>query len=182
MNASELCSDLILTDASRAVLVDEMEPWDFIETLVSGQHYQDAVSVLSRSMPVRERVWWACYCARQCSNFATDSRLEAAVQAAEAWVADGSEASRYRAFEAAQLAPLGSAPNCAAMAAFASAGSMAPADAEPMPPPAGLDAQLAAGAVTIASVAEGPDHAVERYKFFIEQGKQLWQSAAQSAA
>lgn len=182
MTASELCSNLVLAEDSRALLRENMEPLDFVEALAGGQQYEDAVTVLSHAIPVRERVWWACYCARQSPDFGSTPPVEAAVQAAEAWVTDGSEPSRYRAFEAAQLVRPGAPANCAAMAAFVSAGSMAPAEAEPMPPPPGLGAQLAAGAVIVASLAEGPEHAPGRYGFFIEQGRQLFESAARSAA
>lgn len=182
MTASELCSDLLLADESRALLREEMAPLDFVDALAGAQQYQDAVTVLSHTLPVRERVWWACYCARQSPDFGSGRSIEAAVLAAEAWVSDCSEASRYRAFEAAQLVRLGAPANCAAMAAFASAGSMAPAGSKPMPPPPGLGAQLAAGAVIVASIAEGAKHAPGRYVFFINQGKQLYQSAVESAA
>ena len=131
----------------------------------------DAVTVLAHALPIREGIWWACCCARRCPDLATSRAKQGAVEAAEAWVTDGTEASRYRAFEAAQLAPLGTAANCVAMAAFASVGSMAPADAEPMPPPPGLCAQLIAGAVIVASIAEGAERAPQHYEFYIEQGK-----------
>ena len=182
MTAAELCSDLVLAEDSRALLREEMGPLDFVDALAASQHYQEAVTVLSRAVPVRERIWWACCCARQCSDFDSAPAIASAVQAAEAWVTDGSEASRYRAFEAAQLVRLGSAANCVAMAAFASVGSMAPANAELMPPPPQLSAQLAAGAVIVASIGEGAEHAAERYAFFIEQGKQFCQSATAPGA
>lgn len=183
MTASDFCSDLVLAEDSRALLREEMAPLDFVDRLAACQQYQDAVTVLAHAVPIRERIWWACCCARQCSDFDSAPEIASAVQAAEAWVTDGSEASRYRAFEAAQLVRLGSAANCVAMAAFTSVGSMAPVDAEPMPPPPHLGAQLAAGAVIVASIGEGAEHAAGRYAFFIEQGKQFCQSAAaQSAA
>ena len=171
MTAAELCSDLLMTEESRALLQEEMTPLDFVDVLAGGQQYQDAVTVLSRALPVRERVWWACYTARQCPGFSSDPRFEAAVQAAEAWVSDGSEASRYRAFEAAQLAPLGSRAQLRRDGGVRQLGSMAPADAEPIPPPPHLCAQLAAGAVIVASVARGCGGGPGEIRVFHRAGK-----------
>ncbi len=134
------------------------------------------------ALPARERVWWACFGARHSPDFGSTPDNDAAVVAAEAWVANHTESNRYRAFEAAQLVRPGAAANCAAMAAFASGRSMAPAGEKVFPPPPGLDAQLAAGAVIVASIAEGVENTPQRYLFFIEQGKrQLYQSATVSA-
>jgi len=177
MTAAELSSGLLLAEGSRLLLDDQATPMEFVETLVSAQSYQDAVSVLARALPVRERVWWACLCARNCPEFGSNAANDAAVLAAEKWVADDSESNRYQAFDASQLVRPGAAANCAAMAAFMCGPSMAPARQKKIPPPPGLDAQLASGAVIVASIAEGAEKAPERYIYFIEQGKQLYQAA-----
>jgi hypothetical protein len=177
MTAAELCAYLILAEASRQLLDGEMTPPEFIEALLAAQQYQDAMAVLSRTLPVRERIWWACYCARHSSDFGSTPAVDAAVLAAEAWVTDCSEANRYRAYDAAQLVRPGAAANCAAMAAFASGPTLAPAREKPMPPPPGLSAQLAAAAGIVASISQGREAAPHRYLFFIEQGRELLQSA-----
>ncbi len=177
MTAAELCSGLLLLDGSRLLLDDQATPLEFVDTLVTAQSYQDAVNVLARALPAQERIWWACFCARNCPEFGSNAENDAAVLAAEKWVADDSERNRYQAFDASQLVRPGAAANCAAMAAFMCGPSMAPAGQKKCPPPPGLDAQLAAGAVIIASIAEGPEKAPERYVYFIAQGQQLYRSA-----
>ncbi len=177
MTAAELCSGLLLAEGSRLLLDDQATPTEYVDTLVTAQAYQDAVSVLALALPMRERVWWACFSARNCPDFGSSAENDAAILAAEKWVADSSERNRYKAFDASQLVRPGAAANCAAMAAFMCGSSMAPAGQKKIPPPPGLDAQLAAGAVIVSSIAEGPEKAPERYVYFIEQGKQLYQSA-----
>jgi hypothetical protein len=177
-----LCSGLVLAEGSRLLLDAQMTPEEFVQTLVTAQQYQDAVGVLARALPVREQIWWACHSARQSPDFGSAPAIDAAVLAAEAWVNDASESNRYKAFDAAQLVRPGAAANCAAMAAFVSGRSMAPAREKPFPPPPGLSAQLTAGAVIVASIAEGAEAAPQRYLFFLEQGRQLLESAVARGA
>jgi hypothetical protein len=83
----------------------------------------------------------------------------AAVQAAERWVADPSEANRRAAQAASEAAGLGTPAGCAAMAAFWSGGSLAPPEAPVVPPGEILTAHGSAGPVMLAAVLTEPQKA-----------------------
>jgi hypothetical protein len=59
------------------------------------------------------------------------------------------------------------------MAAFWSSGSMGPATAPPVPPADHLTGHAAAGAVMLAAVARQPEKAPEKYKAFLQIGKEI---------
>ena len=66
------------------------------------------------------------------------------------------------------------------MGAFASDGSLALPNAPPVPPGEYLTAQMVAGSVIIAAVADSPDEMKANYRLYIDQGLALYGARAGS--
>ena len=174
--AADLCRRIELSDDAWSLLRDDLTPIEFLSVLAGKEKFGDAVRVLAHLLPKRVAVWWACRCARQASGDQLPPKLEAAVKAAETWIAELSEKTRYTAFSLANQAGLGTAAGCAAMAAFASEGSLAPADDPVVPPPEGLAAQLVAASVLIAA-SQNPLEMTSQIRTFLEQGRRLYEES-----
>ena len=97
-----------------------------------------------------------------------------AIKAAETWVAELNDETRRAAFPAATAAGLATAAGCAAMGAFTSDGSLAPPDAPPVPPGEHHTAQMVAGSVIIAAVADSPEEMKAHYRLYVEHGLTLY--------
>ena len=172
-SAAELCSKFELTPAGRALLGDAMSPEQFLDALVAGGLYADAIAFLTRALPKREAVWWACTCARETTMPEPPERVDAALQAAEAWVYKPNEERRREAQGAAEAAGFDSPESWAAVAAFWSGGSITPPDAPAVAPADDMTAKAVAGAVMLAAVRREPERADERYRLFIEKGRDI---------
>jgi hypothetical protein len=131
--AAEIGKLFPLGDEAKKLLRDGMTPRQYLDVLLEKQQFVDAVRFLAHVLPKREAVWWACLCARSAAGSGAPAPQTAALQAAERWVADPSEANRRAAQDAAEAAELGTPAGCAAMAAFWSGGSMAPRTCRPSP-------------------------------------------------
>jgi hypothetical protein len=175
-NAAELCQRIDLSDEAMSLLSDYLTPLEFMSLLVEKEKFGDAIRVLAHLLPKRVAVWWACRCARQAAGQELPPRLGSAIKAAETWAGELNEETRYAAFAQANNAGLGTAAGCAAMAAFASAGSLAPAGEPVVPPPDGLAAQLVAGSVLIAA-GQNPLDMANRIRTFLEEGRRLYEES-----
>jgi hypothetical protein len=175
-NAADLCERIDLSDEARSLLSEYLTPLEFMALLVEKQKFGDAIRILAHLLPKRVAVWWACRCARQAAGDQLPSRLESAVKAAETWATELNEETRYAAFAQANNAGLGTSAGCAAMAAFASAGSLASAGEPVVPPPEGLAAQLIAGSVLIAA-GQNPLDMVNQIRTFLEEGRRLYEES-----
>lgn len=171
------CADLPLTDEARAGLNDEVLVPEYLEQLIAGQHHIDAAQVLAKLMPAREGVWWAAQCVAASFTTSTKPQELRALRAAERWVTEMTEDSRYECFEAAKKARLGSPANCVAMAAFLSGPSLAPRDADIVPPAPDFPAKMVAGTVMAASLDRTPELSAAKLASFLEQGRQLYAQA-----
>jgi len=178
MSAAVFCAEIPLTEESVRLMTEGMSVPQFLDTLIAQQRWTDAVQVLARMIPARESVWWACQCVAHSVGRDTRPQETLALHAAETWVGEMTEESRYAAYEAAQEARLGTPANCVAMAAFVSGPSLAPRDSDPIPPTPGFGAQLVAATVLAAGVAAGGDQFPDRLRYFLEQGKAMYQQIA----
>jgi hypothetical protein len=88
-------------------------------------------------------------------------------------VADPSEANRQAAQAAAEKAGVGTPAGCAAMAAFWSGGSLAPANLPAVPPAENLTGQGVAGAVLLAVVQKEPAKAPQKFRQFVALGVEV---------
>jgi hypothetical protein len=171
--AAEICKLFPVSDEAKKLLRDTQTPRQYLDVLIEKQQYIDAVRFLAHTLPRREAVWWACLCARAVGGTALPAPQAAAVQAAERWVADPSEANRRAAQAASEAAGLGTPAACAAVAAFWSGGSLAPPDLPVVPPAETLTAHGAASAVLLAAVLTEPQKAPEKHRKFLAQGVEV---------
>ena len=182
VTAKVFCADMPLAEESMALLSDELSVPEYLDVLIQHQRWIDAVQVLTRMMPPREGVWWATQCVASSLTPETRPQEIRALQAAEKWVTDMTEESRYAAFEAAKKARLGSSGNCVAMAAFVSGPSLAPRNADPVPPAAELAAQMVGGTVMAAGYSAGHEQSAAKLSYFLDQGKALYQQLTERIA
>jgi hypothetical protein len=177
--ASRICECFAISDAARKLLLNNLPSLGFLEVLIEHRKNHDAVRFLAHLLPKREAVWWACQCARQIAGATPPEAIEAAVKAGETWIGEMTEDARRAAFPAANHAGLGTAAGSAAMAAFLSGGSLTPADSSPVPPGEYMTAQLAAGSVITAAVADDPKKMQENFYTFLRQGVELYKTTNQ---
>jgi hypothetical protein len=161
---------LHLSDEAKALLGDGLKCRAYLDLLIDKQHLTDAAKFLANALPKREAVWWACLCARAAYGPTPAANLAEALQAAEKWAADPSEANRRAAEKAAVAADYGTPAGCAAVAAFWSGGSLGPPDVHAIPPKEHLTAHGVASAVMLAVVAKEPHKSAEKYKQFLKVG------------
>jgi hypothetical protein len=106
------------------------------------------------------------------------------LEAAERWVADPSETNRRAAGVCAEAASYETPGAVAALAAFWSEGSLAPADAAPVTVPPHLGPGAVTSAVQLAAVVCEPQKAPDKFTRFLEigtavaQGKDRWPEPA----
>lgn len=133
-------------------------PAAYFEHLRAAGRLGDAARFLAQALPRLETVAWAARAVRDLPPAAGESERadELALRAALFWVADPTENRRHAAYAAAQACRVGSPERLAALAAFFSGGSIAPAEYAPVPAPRDAAGQFAAGAVLTAA-ARSPD-------------------------
>jgi len=100
--AIEVVASSDLEPDSAGFLTPEVSPEQLIRKLSTARQWPDAVKVMTRSLPEREAVWWACVCARQMVNLAENENEMAALEAAEKWVFKPNDSNRRIAFETAE--------------------------------------------------------------------------------
>lgn len=135
-------------------------PRAYFEALRAAGRESDAVEFLSQALPRWEAVAWAARSVRDLGQPADEADARA-LKAALLWVQDPTEDRRRAAQEAAEAAEPDSPARLAALAAFYSGGSIAPADAEVLPAPRDAAGRFAAGAIlTVAARADDMDAAL----------------------
>ncbi len=132
----------------------------------------EAARLVAFALPKREAVWWACMCARAVpAEVKNDDRL--ALEQAEAWVFKPTDETRRQAFAHAQAAEFGTPEAWAAVAAFWSGDSMAPAGQAPVPPAPNLAGTAVAGSVALAAVRTRPERRGERLERFLASAAEI---------
>ena len=171
--AAEVCQRVRLGWGAAALLRDDLTPGQFLDLLVERRLFEHARIFLAYALPSREAVWWAILCAREIVGPAPPEPVAAALQAAEAWVQDPSEANRRAAGAASREAGFSSPAGAAAEAAFQSGGSVGPPDGPEMLPRAYATARAVVFAVTFAASQDPRDQAPERFQSFLARGVEV---------
>ena len=168
--ADELCREFELSPDAAALLTPEQSVIQFFAALHGAALWDDAAKVMAYALPKRQAVWWAFLCAE--STIAPDApeAERAALDAAEQWVRRQDDETRRDAFTKAQTAGFDAPASWAAVAAFWSGGSIAPADCPDVPPGPTLTAKAVAGAVALSAVAGDPAQAADRRRAFVTRG------------
>lgn len=166
----DIRAELKLTPAGSAMLTPEATIAGLLAGFVEQGFHSDALRLLARALPKREAVWWACLCARDTLPADAPSAVVEALAAAEAWVYNPVEDNRRAAMARAEAAGFETPSSWAAVAAFWSGGSLSPPSNPVVPPGEGLTAAAVSGALLLAAVQPGPQHADTNYRRFIEYG------------
>ncbi len=153
-----------LEDEARNLLKDSQTPGAYIQLLQDNKMYPDAIRFLAMALPKREAVWWACVAARTMLPKEGAPQEVATLSAAEAWVYQPTEENRRQAMDYAEAAEFKTASSWSAVAAFWSAGSMAPPEAPVIPPAPDLTAKAVTGAVLLAVASADPEELDPSYK------------------
>jgi len=148
-----------------------------VEALTANGKTTEAVKVIAAALPPREGVWWAWVSARHAALFGKPGAspppaVTEALAAVEQWIANPDDERRRAAWAAGERAGLENPSGCAAAAVFFTAGSVAPADVTPVPPPAGIDQLLVGNAVALAAAAN-PDLFEALAGAYIAQGLEV---------
>lgn len=134
----------------------------------------EAARLAAHALPKREAVWWGCMCARAVPDPALLPVDADALLAAEAWVRKPTEENlRRAAMEAAQRTAFRSPEAWAAVGAFWSGGSMAPAGQPVVPPPDHLTGVAVSGGVVLAAVRLRPERAQDRLARFLAAARDI---------
>jgi hypothetical protein len=169
-----------LADAAKAMLIEDMPVFAYLDLLASREQFLDALRVVAYALTKRSAVDWSCRCIRLAQGEDLSPVDSAALAAAETWIAEPSEENRRKAGAAAEASGHTTPASWAATAAFWNSGSLAPPSAPVVPPGETLTAHAASGAVMLAAVAKQPDKANGKYLEFLRIGREL--AADQSGA
>src|SRR5205823_1268863 len=110
----------------RALLRAAQSPWEYFELLLENRCYADARRVLAHALPKRRALWWGCLCAWDVYRPQPAGEVAGVLEAVVRYVLQPCEAHRRAAAGRAQEVEPNSLAACLAMAAFCSAGSLAP--------------------------------------------------------
>ena len=139
-------------DQPDPAVVPQVAPREWFERLRGEGRDYEAAQFLGLALPRYETVAWAARAVRDLRDPEDRSSPEAeALKAALLWVSDPTEQRRRAAAAAAEKARSDSPERLTALAVFASGGSMAPAEYDPVPAPRELAGLLAGGAVCMAA-------------------------------
>lgn len=148
--------DILKVPPAQRIQPDEVEPIAYFQALRAAGRRVEAIQFLGQALPRLESVAWAARAVRGLRGEAASDTAEAkALKATLLWLQDTSEARRRTAFDAAADCEATSAERLAALAAFFSGGSIAPADCTPLPAPREAAGRFAAGAVLVVAAGSG---------------------------
>ncbi len=169
-SAAEIATACELSDEAAPLINDKTVPREFVENLIAGGQFRDAIAFLVYALPQREAVWWSAACAETSRKGTAGGREITAIAAARKWAADPTEENR-RAAEAIAMADVNGTPaGYSALAAFFSGGSIAPPDLPEVPPDEHLTAQTVAAAIPLAAAPGDPLTIDDRLRHLLDLG------------
>src|SRR4051794_21477337 len=93
-SAAKICERFPISPEARVLLREGMSPQEYLDTLIDEGELVDAVQFLAHTLPKRQAVWWAC---RAADATGLTGPADAALRAADAWVAEPTEVRRVAA-------------------------------------------------------------------------------------
>ena len=162
-----------LPPGARALVQGDGDAMSIVAKLTNSGFEIAATRVFAHALPKREAVWWACMCAGHTTPAEPAAADTKARELAELWVRQQTDEVRRAAMEEARRAGFQSPEAWAAVAAFWSAGSLAPPSAPVVPPPAHLAGIAVAGAVALASVRGASGRQPQRLALFLQSAHDI---------
>lgn len=176
--AAEVCRQFELSDAGHALLRPDQTADTFAHLLVENALHADAIRFWAHRLPKKEAIWWGCLCLWGCSRPEPAPEAAAALRAVVEWLRDDKEENRRRAEAVGRAAGINTPAGALAMAAFWSAGSIAPPDRPKVEAPAVATAQAVAGAIIAAAATSNQPQFHEQFDALareVADGKNRWQ-------
>jgi len=170
--AADYCGNLELTDEARPLLDPEVSPEQFLDRLVAGELFPDALRFVAAWLPKPEAVRWACDCVQGSLGTQLTGGEQRAFDAALRWAAEPSEENRRRAERAAEGNQFNGPASWLALGAFWSGGSLAPPHLPEAAPPESLTAQALAAALVLAAARIDPRRINDRCRQFLQPGRE----------
>lgn len=170
---SQVAGAAELEPEAQALLTPDMGPRDYVAAMAEAEMYVDALKFLAHLLPRREAVWLGWLCAKKELEKKLAPGEEHALAATERWIREPTDANRRAALDAATAAGLESPAGCAALGAYLSGGSMAPAELEAVPPPRYATARAVFGCLILTAVQTEPEKSAEKYKKYLADGLEL---------
>lgn len=165
---------LELPPAADQALAGAQTAAEGVDRLEAAGFCNEALRLCAHALPKREAVWWACMCADAVPDPALPEPDRAARTAAEAWVRKPADDEvRRAAWECAQSTSFRSPEAWAAVGAFWSGGSMAPAGQPAVPPADNLTGVAVSGGVVMAAVRGRPERAEARMRRFLGAARDI---------
>ncbi len=186
--AAQAASDVVphvadLSEEAEQLLVPAQRPAGLLDALVAARRCLDRIRFLAHGVGRREAVWWACVCNRQMLAPDTPAPALDVLAATERWCHQPTDENRRAAEAAAQASEFEHPAAFAAMAAFFSGGSLAPASvAQPVPPGPFDTARAVVASITLAALLDEPEKAPDLHRTFLLQGVEIVNAAAQQQA
>jgi len=162
-----------LEDESLEMLKPDMRPEEFIGELASAGSWSEAVMVMSRTLPRREAVWWACVCARDSEELSKDKDEVLALKAAEKWAYEPTEDNRRDAFLQAQKSESPSVGTMACLAVAFTESELSLSAEQSINLDSSEFPKIVSGTVLIAASDKGSEQFDPTVKQFLKQGKNI---------
>ena len=175
--AVDLCKFMPLSEEGKAALTPEQSPDDFLGLVVERKLLSDSLHMIAHLLPKRQAVFWAMTVARQPGQ-PSDAAAEAALKAAEKWIADPSEGNRQACLAAANDADTSTAAGMTALAAHYSSGLPPGNDPRSNAKAYFMTARLVAGAVAIAAAHGDTAQTLPRFDAYIAKGMEIYRRSA----
>lgn len=173
LSLAGICAYLDFGDDVKTLANTAQAPEILIAQLTADEKFQDAIKLRAYLLEKRQAVWWGCCCCREELSGELPSAQTTAVDAAATWVEDPSEANRRAAeTKAAELNYSGPGATLG-LSAFWSTGSLAPEGSPDVEPDERLTAQGVTAALITAAYLGDPAQAPERFRTFLERGKDI---------
>jgi hypothetical protein len=181
-SASSLTQRLALSSDALAVVAAGGNVRTCLNELIGLGLPADALAVVSRALPKRYVVAWACECFKGVLAGApvVSDVDRAGLALAQQWLTDPSEENRRAALEFAELGEFASPGAWLAASAGWNGGSLLPRGYDPIPPPDHLPAEAAVAALRLAA-SQGSDYA-GAIGGFITRALQIFGPPLQAAA
>ena len=144
-----------------------------LAALEGGGFLLEAVRLVAHALPKRESVWWACMCGLHTAPADLADPDRVAREAAELWVRQQTEDTCRAAMDCAQATEFATPEAWAAVAAFWSGDSLAPAGQAAVPPAPHLTGTAVSGAVALSAVRGDVFRRTARLSRFLESARNI---------
>jgi len=172
-NVSEIIDVDEHDDESLEMLKPGMRPEEYIGELSSAGIWSEAAMVMSRTLPKREAVWWACVCASKTEAVSKDEDEALALQVAENWAFKPSEENRRDAFLQAQKSESPSIGTMACLAVAFTESELSLSEGQSIDLDSSVFSQIVSGIVLIAAGEKEPEQFDAAVEQFLKQGKDI---------